>query len=153
MNALLAGVLVVAGVGLLPVWRAPEPGLDAPRGVVATAPPGITEALRGIVRSDDRIYQPQPWGSWFELALPEALVVLDSRFELFPESVWSDYEAVASGRSDWAAILDRWGVSIVVATNEATGGFLEQLRADAGWQSVHADADGEVFVRSDRSAG
>jgi hypothetical protein len=152
VNALLAGVLVVAGLALLPAWRATEPGLDAPRGVVATAPPGITEALRAIVGPGDRLYQPQPWGSWFEFALPEVSVVLDSRFELFPESVWSDYEAVASGRSDWPAILDGWGVTIVVATNDAAGGLLEQLRAADGWRSVHVDADGEVFVRADRAA-
>jgi hypothetical protein len=41
-------------------------------------------------------------------------------------------------------------VTIVIAGNEQAGGFLEQIRADAGWRSAHADADGEVFVRSGR---
>ncbi len=150
LNAVLAGALVVAGVALLPIWRPTEAGLDAPQGVVGDAPPGITGALRQLVEPGDRIYQPQPWGSWFELAVPEATVVLDSRFELFPSDVWADYEAVAAGRADWPSILDRWGVTIVVATKEQAGGFLEQIRADVGWRSAHADADGEVFVRSGR---
>jgi hypothetical protein len=149
-NTVLAAVLVLAGVVLLPVWRPVEPGLDAPRGVVATAPPGITSALREVVAPGDRIYQPQPWGSWLEWVVPEATVVLDSRFELFPEPVWADYEAVAAGRASWPDILDRWGVTIVVATNETEGGFLEQIRGHAGWRSAYSDADGEVFLRADR---
>jgi hypothetical protein len=152
VNVVLAAALVVAGVALLPVWRPTEIGLGAPQGVVGNAPPAITVVLRETTRAGDRIYQPQPWGSWFELAVPDATVVLDSRFELFPEPVWADYEAVASGRADWRAILDRWGVTIVVATNERVGGFLEQIRADPGWRVLHSDADGDVLVRADRPA-
>ena len=56
-------------------------------------PGGITAALATTVRSGDRLYHPQPWGSWFEFALPQVTVAVDSRFELFPDAVWADYDA------------------------------------------------------------
>ena len=73
-NALVAAVIVVAGIALLPVWRPIEPRTGVPAGVLADAPPGITEALRSAVTAGDRIFNPQRWGSWIEYAVPGALV-------------------------------------------------------------------------------
>ena len=151
LNGVLAGVLVLAGVALLPMWRPLDRQLDAPAGVVANAPPGLTAAVAGLAREGDNLYLPQPWGSWFEFATPAARVVLDSRIELFPADVWDRYESVAAGSAEWREILDAWGVSLVIATNEREGGLLEQLAADAGWRQVYSDADGRLFVRADRA--
>ncbi len=150
LNAVLAAVLVLAAVVLLPGWRPVEPGSGAPSRLLDIAPSALTAAIRDVAEPGDRIFAPQPMGSWLELAVPEAPVFLDSRLELYPVSVLNDYEAIAAGRSDWSAILDRWGVTVVVATNERTGGLLAQLRESEAWRSVHADDDGEVFVRTER---
>lgn len=151
VNLAVAGAIVVAGIGLLPAWRPVDPDLGAPAGVVGTAPPGITAALRGIVEPGDRLFNPQPWGSWFELALPGTPVFVDSRIELFPPAVWDGYDAVTDGLDGWAAELDRWGVTIVVAADRLGRIPLAgRLAADPAWREVHADADGRVFVRADR---
>jgi hypothetical protein len=147
----LAAVLVLAGVGLLPMWRPVEARLGAPAGVVANAPPGLSDAVAGLARPGDNLYLPQPWGSWFEFAAPAALVVLDSRIELFPARVWERYEAVAAGRPEWRTILDEWGVTLVIATSQATGGLLDRLAADPGWREAYSDADGRLYVRADRA--
>ena len=114
LNLVVAGAIVLAGVALLPVWRPIEPGLDAPAGVVGIAPPGITAALRATAGPADRLFNPQPWGSWFEFALPDLPVAIDSRIELFPAATWDTYENIVAGGEDWAAQLDDWGVTIVV---------------------------------------
>ncbi len=151
LNTVLAAVLVLAGIALLPVWRPIDAQLGAPAGVVANAPPGLTAAVAGVVRPGDHLFLPQPWGSWFEFATPEARVVLDSRIELFPADVWDRYEAVAAGSPEWRGILDAWGVTLVIATNDRPGGLLEQLAADAGWREAYSDADGRLFIRADRA--
>lgn len=151
LNTVLAAVLVLAGVALLPMWRPLDARIGAPAGVVANAPPGLTDAVASLARPGDNLYLPQPWGSWFEFAAPEARVVLDSRIELFPASVWDRYEAVATGRPEWRTILDEWGVTLVIATDEGTGGLLDRLAADAGWREAYSDADGRLFVRADRA--
>jgi hypothetical protein len=144
LNAVIALVIVFAGVALLPVWRPIEPGLDAPQGVVGMSPPGITSALRSLSRPGDHVFNPQAWGSWFEFALPDLPVALDSRIELFPPSVWDAYSGVVAGVDGWQAQLDAWDVAfvIVAAHEDAEAGRL----AAAGWRSVYADDDGSIFA-------
>lgn len=148
INTFIVAALVVVGIILLPVWRPTDPGLRAPVGVVGHAPPGVTAALRDIARPGDRLFNPQPWGSWFEFALPDVPVALDSRIEVFPPQVWDDYAAVTDGVVGWEAILDRWGVTIVVVPADDES-FVERLRA-AGWDAAYADDDAVVLTAGGR---
>jgi hypothetical protein len=145
INVGIVIAIVIAGIALLPVWRPLDPGLQAPQGVVGNAPPGISAALREQARDGDHLFNPQPWGSWFEFSFPTVLVALDSRIEVFPPEVWDDYEAVTQGRDGWQDILQRWGVTLIVvpASDDA---FLERL-VRAGWISVHTDDDGSLLRR------
>jgi len=152
LNAGLASAIVVAMVALLPVWRPTDPGLRAPEGVVGNAPGGITNELRALARADDRLWAPQPWGSWFEFALPNLPVAVDSRVELYPAAFWRDYDAVAFGTAAELAPLDRYGVTIVVAAREETP-LDEALASAAGWKLNYRDADGAIWVRADRAEG
>lgn len=146
LNALVVAIIVVAGIALLPVWRPIDPGLGAPVGVVGNAPPGITAALRNDLRPGDRVFNPQPWGSWFEFALPTLPVALDSRIELFPVDIWERYEAVVAGSDGWERQLDDWGVSVAVAAG-AEAEELGARLAGAGWTLVYEDPDGSIYRR------
>jgi len=149
-NLAIAVALVLAAVALLPVWRPVDPGLGAPAGVVGSAPSGITATLRTMATPQDRLLNPQPWGSWFEFALPGVPVAIDSRIELFPRSVWDDYEIVSSAGADWLGILDRWGVTVIATARDGDPRLAAALSENAGWREVQDDADGLVFVRSSR---
>jgi hypothetical protein len=149
-NLAIAVALVVAAVALLPVWRPVDPGLGVPAGVVGSAPSGITAALRTTATAEDRLFNPQPWGSWFEFALPHLPVAIDSRIEVFPGHVWNDYEAVSSAGAGWLAILDRWGVTMIATSREGDPRLAAALSENPGWREIHDDADGLLFVRSDR---
>ena len=116
------------------MWRPIDADLQAPSGVVGIAPPGITTALRSLVRDGDHLYNPQPWGSWFEFALPSLPVAIDARIEVFPAAVWDDYERIANGADGWQRQLDEWGVTIVVASLPQGADLVERLTA-AGWQA------------------
>lgn len=148
LNVVVATVIILAGIVLLPVWRPTDPGSGTPRGLVTMAPPGITGALREMAQPGDRVFNPQPWGSWFEFALPDLPVGIDSRIELFPASTWDAYENVIAGVDGWQAQLEAWGVAFVVsaASDEA---FAERL-VGAGWTEVYTDADGSVFAAPSR---
>jgi hypothetical protein len=132
----------------LPLWRPLDAGLQAPAGVVGTAPPGITAALRDLVRPTDRILNPQPWGSWFEFALPETSVAIDSRIELFPPDVWNTIDQIETGGVGWQAALDGWGVTIVI-TSPAQTDLVARLEA-GGWHEAYRDEDGSVLVAGDQ---
>lgn len=148
LNAGLAAALLAVMVMLLPTWRPIDPGLRAPAGVVGNAPPGITSSLLATSTSNvERLWAPQPWGSWFEFALHAYSVGTDSRIELFPESAWRDYDLVAAGSAAGLEILDRDLVEFVVAAREQAA-LLEALQADARWKLHYRDDDGAVFVRA-----
>jgi hypothetical protein len=148
-NLAIAGAIVLGAVALLPVWRPVDPGLGAPVGVLGAAPSGITAALRTVATPQDRLLNPQPWGSWFEFALPRVPVAIDSRIELFPARVWTDYDVVSSAGAGWAPLLDAWGVTMV-ATAHDDARLAGLLSADPGWRQVYGDGDGALFVRSNR---
>jgi len=148
MNIGIVAALVVVAVGLLPIWRATDPALGAPNGVLTDAPSGVTAALRATARPGDRLFNPQPWGSWFEFALPDLPVALDSRIELFDVDTWNEYDDVASGRDGWQAILGRWGVTLA-AVSPGDDAFGARLAA-AGWHSAYAGNDGWVYLAPGR---
>ena len=150
LNVVVAGAIVVIGVALLPLWRPLEPGLETPAGVVGNAPPGITGALREIAQPGDRLFAPQPWGSWFEWALPELPVAIDSRIELFPPETWDAYTKVVAGVDGWQDQLEAWDVTVVVAAGESEDAFAERLLA-AGWRRLYADADGTVLAAPEQT--
>ena len=144
VNAAVAGLVVLAGVLLLPFWRPSDPVMG-PAGVVGLAPPGITKALQQIVEPGDRLFLPQPWGSWFEFATPEALVYADSRIELFPPRIWDDYDTITGGRPGWEDVLGRWEVDYVIVSEDADDLLEERLPA-AGWRLLYEDEDGWLFA-------
>jgi len=148
LNLVVAGAIVIVGIALLPVWRPIDPGTNAPEGVVGNAPPGITTALRDLARPGDHLFNPQPWGSWFEFALPDLPVAIDSRIELFPPAIWDTYENIVAGGEAWEAQLDAWRASIVVVGHRDAA-MVDRLSA-AGWREVYADDDGWVVVAADR---
>ena len=148
LNGIVVALLALAGIALLPLWQPIDERTGAPDGLLTDAPPALTQAVREAASTGaERVFQPQRWGSWFEYAVPEVLVAIDSRIELFPAEVWDDYERVVAGVDGWQAQLDAWSVDLVVVEAEQTA-FRERLEA-AGWRVVVEDADGAV-LRSDR---
>jgi hypothetical protein len=145
----IVGGLLVALIALSPLWRAADP-LYGPDGLLADAPRGITDAVRGVVRPGDRIWNAQRWGSWLEFAVPAAVIAVDSRIELIPTAAWDDHLALSSGAAGWSAILDRRGVTIVVASTSEQRGLIPLIAAAPAWREVYADALGTVFVRAGR---
>ena len=141
----IAGLLIALTLAVVPFYRPSDP-LYGPEGIVQQAPREVTEALLASTGPGDRLYAEQRWGSWFEYALPDVPVMVDTRIELFDEDVWSDYLAVAGGRADWADVLERWGVTAVAvaADNEELVPFIS---ADPGWELQHEDEEGVVFLR------
>lgn len=148
LNLGVVGAVILVGVLLLPIWRPTDPALGAPVRVVGDVPAGITAALRQMARPGDRLFNPQPWGSWFEFAIPELPVAIDSRIELFPADVWRTYEDIVAGSDGWQARLHDWGATIVVV--RAADADLARRLAGAGWSTAYTDGDGSVFVAAGR---
>ena len=145
LNGVVAGLVVVAAVALLPIWRPIDQRTRLPAAVLTDAPPGITDALRGIDTPSANILNPQRWGSWIEFAFPSARVAVDSRIEFIPGDVWAAYEGVFAGLDGWREQLDLWGVNVAI-TEPTDTSLATRLRA-IGWEARYEDADGTVWIR------
>ena len=137
---LLVGVLAVAMVVALPWWRSPD-ALTGRHGLLTYAPSELAAALRTTVVPGARVFVPQPWGSWFEWAVPDARYLVDARFELFPAEVWTANAAIARGGPDAAAALDAWQIDVVVLP-------VGWPNPGAAWRTASTTADGSVLVRA-----
>jgi hypothetical protein len=145
LNGAIVAMLLLLGLAFLPWWRGSSRALDS--SLLSDAPPGVTAAAARVLRPGDRMFNPQIWGSWFEFALPDHPVFVDSRIEVFSDAVWRDYEAVSGARDGWQEILDRWSIDVVVADRRQQSELIPVISKDPGWVLVHRDAEGAIFVR------
>jgi hypothetical protein len=136
----IVGVLLAGIVVLAPWWRGSgyQPFLGA-------APPGLTAAARELAPGTRTLVH-QPWGSWFEYALPDLPVFVDSRIEIVPVGIWHDYGQVGFSGAEWKDVLDRWGIQAIVAAEDWD--LVPVLRDDPGWRIAYQDDDGYLFVRA-----
>jgi hypothetical protein len=151
LNALVAGILILAGVALLPMWR-PLGLAGIPNGVLAYAPQGITQRLvlfNDLNSHAATVWNPQVWGSWLEFAVPGELVAVDSRIELFPTNLWNDVDRVSSGSPGAIPILDRYHPDFVVVERPDQTVLERALGAAPAWACIYQDVDGSIWARSD----
>jgi hypothetical protein len=114
-------------------------------GFLTQAPAGVTDAVRALPPGS-RLMTHQPWGSWFEFAVPDDPVFVDSRIEIVPKPIWQDYGEVGFAGAGWREVLTDWEVDAIVAP--LSWELLPYLRADtAEWRVVYEDNEGVVFQR------
>ncbi|MFL5723867.1 MAG: hypothetical protein ACJ78H_10815 [Chloroflexota bacterium] len=144
LNALVAGVLVLALFLALPANRPAIPGAIVSEDWVSPAPARITASLRDLSDPGARVLDPQTWGSWFEYALPQLEVAVDSRIEMFKPEVWSTYESIVAGQDGWERRMAEWGVTHVVVDADQSA-FRDRL-VQAGWQVAYEDDNGALLI-------
>jgi hypothetical protein len=138
----LVGALVLVTLLLLPWWRSADAA-----DLLKDAPTGLTAAVQRDVPAGGTLFVHQPWASWFEQALPDDPVFVDSRIELYPPAVWTDYGQIAFAGAGWRDVLNRWHPDAIVA-DKAEWDLIPFLRADPQWRVAYEDADGVLFVRA-----
>lgn len=142
-NAFIMAMICLMVLPLAPWWRGSVTG----RPLLAEAPHRLTKELSAATEPGDRIFNAQIWGSWLELEVPNNPIFIDSRIELFPSHVWSDYRSVSQARDGWQDILIRWGVDAAILNTEQQEQLIAPMKEDPGWLLIAADETGAVFTR------
>ena len=140
MNVAILSLLGVALVAALP-WVGPR------RPIVSGMPPApLVVAADRQLPAGARVFVYQPWASWVEFASPEVRVFVDSRIEIFPESVWQEYQTAAAGGHDYRKVLDSWGVDAVMLPTDGSS-LVDALAEDPVWILTYEDERGLLFMR------
>jgi hypothetical protein len=137
-------------LALLPISLLVRAGVDPVSGASARlardAPEVLVDATRRSLPTGSRLLVFQPFASWFEYSLPEDPVMVDSRVELFPTSVWREYIRVIHARNGWEQVLDRYEIRGVIL--EPGSELAEKLLVTDGWKRVAVGPAGSVYIRS-----
>jgi hypothetical protein len=122
------------------------PGVAA-RPALASAPVATADWLAANPQAG-RMLNYQPWGSYLEFRLgPAVKPAVDSRIELTPEDLWTDYHAVTAGRWDAERLLAKRGIAYVVTDARATPNLVALLDEAAGWRLAFRHREERVYVR------
>jgi len=123
-----------------------DPVTGGPARLAADSPEDLVIATREVLPPGSRLLVFQPFASWFEYSLPENPVMVDSRIELFPSTVWRDYSLATRADPGWERLLDRYEIQgVVLPPGEPLGVALGQT---SGWTLGAQIPSGSIFVRS-----
>jgi hypothetical protein len=144
---LIATAIVLIALALTLSLRAgTDPVTGGPARLAADAPEHLVIATREVLPPGSRLFVFQPFASWFEYSLPEDPVMVDSRIELFPSTVWRDYSLATRADRGWERLLDRYGIQgVVLPPGEPLGVALGRT---SGWTLGAQIPSGSIFVRS-----
>ena len=124
---------------LLPPGKRVAIPVDEPRG-----------AVRFLAAGDHRgrMYQPMEWGSYVSWQLdPRVQVFVDSRIDFFPDRVWADYVSIGTRPDRALALLDRYGVNLVLWDPRLSRDLPALLESAPEWRRVYDDRTSVVFAR------
>ena len=80
-----------------------------------------------------------------EWVLPAYPVYIDGRTDVYDAAFFGEYLRLAAGLPDWAQILERHGVRLMLV--EAGSPLAGQVQQAPGWQQLYADEVAEVYER------
>jgi hypothetical protein len=146
----------VAWRGVPAAQRDFAPGLFAGMTRAFFFPAGAVEFLDAN-RLPARLYHLYTWAGYLLYLAPERRVFIDGRAHaVYPIDFWHESFRVERGAPGWDAVLDRYGVSLVLwPTGFAGSGHVplrEHLRASPQWVRVYDDNHSAVFAHAERAA-
>jgi hypothetical protein len=137
----LAAGLVMLGVGVSLAKVAPPAQASAG---VANFP---VDAVAWMDAADpsDRIFNRYEWGGYLGHELPDRLVFVDGRTDVYDDDLLTEYAAIISVQPDPQAELDRYEIDhILFFADSAFGAWLD---ASPDWRRAYADPVAVIWVR------
>jgi hypothetical protein len=94
-----------------------------------------------------RFWTDMSYTSYTIWRMPEQQIFADLRVELFPPSIWKQYNDIARGDEQSVAMLDQWNITHVMLDRDWEQALLERLRQTPGWCERFAEGDAVVLAR------
>lgn len=136
---LVAGVLLI-GLGLAAVRVAPAGQAAA----VSERYPVRAVDWLAEHQPGERIFNRYEWGGYLGLRLPERLIFIDGRADVYGDEILLEYVDAISVVGDPQQLFDRYGIDHVLYPPDTTLGHW--LSESDAWEEVYADGVGSVWV-------
>jgi len=145
-NAALNWVLliVLALVAALKVFTVLPASVNE-QAIAKVSPVGAAEFIRRA-RPPGPLYNTYNFGGYLMWALyPEYPVFVDGRTDLYDDAFLREYLRVSLGRPGYEAVLDRYGVRLVLIESESLLG--DRLSENPRWRELYRDEVAVVYAR------
>jgi hypothetical protein len=80
-------------------------------------------------------------------AYPQYQVFTDSRIELFPEKIWSDYLKISNAEGDWETQLRDYGVNILMLSPGEQPALVMAVEKSSDWKKIYQDKESSIYIR------
>ncbi len=141
INVALAVLIVAVGVGVAAARVSPAQQQAA---VAQAMPVRATEWLSSSFGAQ-RIFNVYAWGGWIGRELPERLVYIDGRSDIYGDAIIREYAEAISLQTDPRQLLDRAEVDAVVFWPESE--LADWLDEQPEWRRVHEDDLAAIWIR------
>jgi hypothetical protein len=152
VNTAIAMLLAVVGVAFLPWFRPMFTSTvnsgTATDGLLSYSPHLYTDVVADRVPPGARIFAAEIWASWFEFQVPQDLVMIDPRIELFSTTTWNDYDDISNAAEGWQQILARWKVDVLALSELQQSDLISAIKNDPNWDVLYEDDDGVLLIRA-----
>lgn len=141
MNYLLAAFIAVFVVGSLPWFRPYLWMVPTDRRVYVTAESTPVQAVSRLCQLGEgqRVFSEISYASYLAWACPTAPFFMDTRFELYPRSMWNDYLLISFGQFGWDDTLRKYGVTTILARKSSQNVLITALKDSSNWQILYED--------------
>lgn len=124
---------------LLPTAKRHSCPAEEPRELVNWSTSGTNNEIRSFTS-----LRWAPYLTWYSRGRIQSFI--DSRVDIFPDAIWSDYESIVGGGNKALELLDRYGIEMVVCDAQLAR-LSKTLRDHAGWHVEYENSIGQSFRR------
>ncbi len=145
-NYLISGAMLVSTLVALPGIRERFNGPEIP--LYHTTPVAAIDWLKAHPELPGPLWADVNASSYLIFTLPDRPVWIDPRFEVYPLSQWQEYTAIDTAAPQWQAILDRYGINLLIVAY----GSQPQLAANKSsvWCEQYQDEQAVIYIRCDK---
>ncbi|MEA3338247.1 MAG: hypothetical protein U9R25_20350 [Chloroflexota bacterium] len=149
LNYLIAAGLVVGMVFSTP-WlkdRLPLPAFR--RNLISDETPVVATDFMKQQQLPGKLFHEMGFGSYLIwAAYPDYQVFVDPRIELYPLSLWQEYQSLSAAEGDWQQRLVDMGVNTLMLGPKNQRGLVEAARQSPNWRQVYTDPAAVIFIRT-----
>ena len=96
---------------------------------------------------EDNLWSDFTYSTYMTYALQERKLFMTNRFEDFPAGQFDDNKHIANADYDWQALLDHYGVNLLMPSREYQPDLIEAAAASPDWQQIYSDDQTVLFAR------
>jgi hypothetical protein len=141
VNLALACLLVAIGVAVATARTGPSAQASA----VHEAMPVNATAVLADERPSSRIFNVYAWGGYIGRELPDSVVYIDGRSDIYGDGPIREYAEAITLLRDPFEILDRGAIDVVMFWPETP--FSAALDEHASWRLIYEDSQAAIWVR------